>query len=416
MKKLEELSTLPVLAEDQSLSSSVRVLDPTSPCFVKSVREVLHHVGDRYRISRRILRNRRNQLLDIELDLRISRRLRRLPHQPGQLELDARSAVRRLLQTLRSAEIPSSVLIPLSRQLFQSLCDPSCLLAMLALARCRDLRLANWSECDGQIGYDEWEDYAATLWDAAGPELSAEALDDAQRAADAWQAGGGRQNRVEKLTGFLRAQHLRAPSRKFLIFAGFPGLASRLTEAIVGEFGNPSVARFGWDMQTKIKEKEVIRFRRDNLCWIMVSDETGGEGRNFQFVDELIHFDLPWYAARIEQRIGRLDRLGREEPEVCSNVLFAAGEEEEGWLRCLESGLQLFARSISGLEFALAELERQIVHAAIADGSEGMDLLLNEIKQKAEAERAEDDVQGMLDAASIERASAEIFRRGAVHA
>lgn len=145
--------------------------------------------------------------------------------------------------------------------------------------------------------------------------------------------------------------------------------------------------------------------------WLMVSDETGGEGRNFQFVDELIHFDLPWHVSKIEQRIGRLDRLGRKNPEVCSNISFAVGGEEDGLLGCLESGFQVFTRSISGLEFALAHLERRIALTAISEGYEGLNVLVNEIKNGAEAERAEDDVQGMLDAASLERVSAEVFRR-----
>ena len=143
----------------------------------------------------------------------------------------------------------------------------------------------------------------------------------------------------------------------------------------------------------------------------MVSDETGGEGRNFQFVDELIHFDLPWHVSRIEQRIGRLDRLGRRIPEVCSHVLYSEGSEDHGLLNSLENGFQIFVRSISGLEFALSHLERNLILGAIADGYDGLLPLSASILEAAVKERAEDDMQAMLDAASLERASAEVYLR-----
>ena len=411
LQKISELTLLPVLAHDQFLVSSAKALDPSDPNFANAVYALLHHVGDRYRISRRILRNRRSQLIDTEPDLRITRRLNRLPHQPEQLELDAWSAVRRLLQALRATRVDESVLLPLARHLFHSLCDPSCLNSLVALARSPEPVAPGMLEFDGYVSYSSWEEYASTLWAAQRPKLPGEALKDLQRAAEAWKTGTERSGRVESLVSFLRTRHRKVPLKKFLVFAGFYGLGRRLAEALTGEFQKPSVARFCWDMDSKAKEKEVTRFWRDSQCWVMVSDETGGEGRNFQFVDELIHFDLPWHIAKIEQRIGRLDRLGRENPDVCSNVLLALGEEEEGLLECLESGFQVFTRSISGLEFALAKLEALIAQTAIAEGYEGLRLLVSEIKKEVEVERAEDDVQGVLDAASLERNSAEVFRR-----
>lgn len=412
LQKIGELSSLPVLAQDESLVASAKSLDPSDPAkFMEAAHALLHHVGDRYRISRRILRNRRSQLIDVEPDLRVDRRLNRLPHQPDQLELDAGSAARRLVQSLSAAGVDDSVLLPLAKHLFHSLCDPACLSAFIALAKSSEPMVPGLLEFDGQVSYQSWTEYASNLWGAAEPQLPKAAMEDIQRAAENWQSNDVRSARMDTLVALLRNRHTQAPAQKFLIFAGFFGLGERLAKQLVDAFGMAGVARFTWDMETKAKEKEVIRFKRDSHCWLMVSDETGGEGRNFQFVDELIHFDIPWHVSKIEQRIGRLDRLGRKNPEVYSNVLFALGEEEEGLLGCLESGFQVFTRSISGLEFALAQLERRIAQTAIADGYEGLSLLAHDIKNGAEAERAEDDVQGMLDAASLERVSAEIFRR-----
>ena len=59
-------------------------------------------------------------------------------------------------------------------------------------------------------------------------------------------------------------------------------------------------------------ELNSYRFQNDKNCRIMLCDYTGGEGRNFQCADYIVHIDLPWDASTIEQRIGRLDRLVRD--------------------------------------------------------------------------------------------------------
>jgi ATP-dependent helicase HepA len=412
LQKIGELCSFPVVAQDVSLLASSKLLDPSDPTkFIEEVHALLHHVGDRYRISRRILRNRRSQLLDVEPHLRIDRELHRLGHQPDQLELDASNLTRRLVHSLHSSGVDDSVLLPLARQLFHSLCDPVCFSEFIALASSRNPVRADLLEFDGQISYQEWAEYASSLWTAANLQPQIKILEDLEHAAENWQSNAASSVRIDTLVTFLRNQHKEVPAKKFLIFAGFFGLGERLAQHLVDTFGKASVSQFTWDMETKAKEKAVMRFKRDSECWLMVSDETGGEGRNFQFVDELIHFDLPWHVSKIEQRIGRLDRLGREIPKVCSNVLYALVEEEDGWLNCLESGFQVFTRSISGLEFALSQLEGRIAQTAIAEGYEGLSLLVNDIKNGAEAERTEDDVQGMLDEASLDRTSAEVFRR-----
>lgn len=407
--KIGELAALPVLSHDGALAALAKTLNPKETCFAEKVHAILYHIGDRYRISRRILRNRRSQLTEVEPDLHIARRLNRLSYNPLQPEVDALNAVRRLLQELRSAKVSDSILLPLARQLFQSLCDPECLCLFVDLAKTEETVLEDLLEFDGHVGYQGWEEFSTTLWEAVGARLPKGALQDLRSAAAAWKAEQECPARIQSLVNFLTERHRQNHAHKFIVFAGFYGLAHRLARSLAEEFKRTSVAEFSWELDSK--EKEVTRFRRDSQCWLMVSDETGGEGRNFQFVDELIHFDLPWHVSKIEQRIGRLDRLGRKHPEVCSNVLIAAGQEDDGFLCCLQQGFQIFERSISGLEFTLSQLEGRILKVAMDDGFEGLVAQVDHIKKLSEAERAGDENQGMLDAASLERKSAEVFRR-----
>lgn len=75
----------------------------------------------------------------------------------------------------------------------------------------------------------------------------------------------------------------------------------------------------------------------------MLSDESGGEGRNFQVADKVIHIDVPWSANVIEQRIGRLDRIGRQDNNaVTSIVVYAENSLEEQLYKFWNEGVQLF--------------------------------------------------------------------------
>ena len=411
VKKFNELRELPVLAQDSSLAQAVGALDHTSTHFVATARAILYQVGDRYRISRRILRNRRSHLHEAEPNLRIARRLNRVSYASKQLEIDVANAVRQLLKRLHEMDVADSVLIPLARNLFQASCDPDCLISFLKSARSETGILTSITAFDGHVGYESWVEYESELWGRIAVELPKEELQELLRAATLWQNGAKLPGRLVALLNFLKLTHKQNPSKKLIIFAGFFGLVPRVVNALRSEFGEAAAARFSWDLKNSEKEKQVNRFARDNQCWLLVSDETGGEGRNFQFVDELIHYDLPWHISRIEQRIGRLDRLGRSIPEVCSNVLYAEGGEDDGLLSCLENGFQIFSRSISGLEFALSGIEKNLIACAISDGCEGLRPFAVNILQEAEKERAEDDVQAVFEAASLERTSADAYRR-----
>jgi ATP-dependent helicase HepA len=188
-------------------------------------------------------------------------------------------------------------------------------------------------------------------------------------------------------------------------------LAQTLRKAFKSE---GAVAEFCATMGLQEKEEAVARFRKNPKTWLLVSDESGGEGRNFQFASELIHFDNPWNIARIEQRIGRLDRLGREEfsREVTSVVVHATGTSEEGLVTVARDALGVYAKSISGLEFGLRQIDDQVATAACADEPlAALQALVPTIREAATAERARDDGDAVLDEASYERKAANRYLR-----
>lgn len=125
-------------------------------------------------------------------------------------------------------------------------------------------------------------------------------------------------------------------------------------------------------------ELNVCRFQNDCNCTIMLCDESGGEGRNFQCADYIIHIDLPWDANTIEQRIGRLDRMGRESDRpIISVIPYAEETLEEELFKFWNRGLRIFEHSLSGLEIIMNDINIAIVSAIIKDFRFG---LTNEIQ------------------------------------
>jgi ATP-dependent helicase HepA len=412
--RLRELTTWPVLDRDQKLAALVKTLDGSAITFVSDIQTVLHHVGDTHRINRRILRNRRARLIAEGKVPSIERRLAKLAYEADSFEADAWEFVRRLLAELHQNAL-GDPLVPLTRLLFQACVEPTCLVESLDLAlRAQAARAAEDGEVfalDVVAGYADHERQAMALWQAAWSVLEERTVHKAREAALTWQHVEENRARFKALTIFLKKKHRAEPRAKFLIFAGFPNLAKRLHEQLCSEFPAKQCARFYFGMPDHDKEEQARLFRRDTEMWLLVSDETGGEGRNFQFADEIVHFDTPWHASRVEQRIGRLDRLGRERRDVVSNVLCATNSEEEGLITAFSDGLGVYSKSISGLEFALREVERDLVGTGLTEGSDGLAAIAPVIREVAAKERAEDESADLFDEASNERRAADAFRR-----
>ncbi len=102
------------------------------------------------------------------------------------------------------------------------------------------------------------------------------------------------------------------------------------------------------------RDKLVARFRDPDGPMVLLSGESGGEGRNFQFAHHLVCADLPESALVLEQRIGRLDRLGQTRP-VEIHVVVEPGEE--AFLADLyEHEIGIFDEPVGGLDAVLASL------------------------------------------------------------
>ncbi|RDU35202.1 ATP-dependent helicase [Neobacillus piezotolerans] len=99
---------------------------------------------------------------------------------------------------------------------------------------------------------------------------------------------------------------------------------------------------------------------------VLIATEAGGEGINLQFCSHIINFDLPWNPMRLEQRIGRIHRLGQEKDVMIYN--FAVKDTmEEHVLKLLYEKIHLFEKVIGELDDILAKFELGNMEDHLAD-------------------------------------------------
>lgn len=153
---------------------------------------------------------------------------------------------------------------------------------------------------------------------------------------------------------------LRQSDEQFIVFTEY-----RATQhAIQARLDDAGIAHIAFHGGLSFGRREWVReaFRRH--ARVLVSTESGGEGINFQFCCNVVHFDLPWNPQRIEQRIGRVHRLGQTRPVHVYN-LATRDTIEEYILYLLDQKLDLF-RQVVGLDEARWTSRVPSFEAAIA--------------------------------------------------
>lgn len=157
------------------------------------------------------------------------------------------------------------------------------------------------------------------------------------------------------------AARAAAEGEKLLVFTEFLATAQFLARALAeNEIG---VACFHGGLSLAEKDAAVASFRREKT--VLVSTEAGGEGRNLQFCHRLVNFDLPWNPMRIEQRIGRVHRLGQKRDVEITNFS-TAGTVEEYVLYLLHEKIHMFETVVGELDVILENLEGGSLESSIA--------------------------------------------------
>jgi SNF2 family DNA or RNA helicase len=157
---------------------------------------------------------------------------------------------------------------------------------------------------------------------------------------------------TEKSRAMIRVlrRHLDR-AEKVIVFTAFRRTLEALVELIRAEGYDAAVYHGG--LARREKDAAIRAFESE--LPILLTTEAAGEGRNLQFCHVMVNYDLPWNPMRIEQRLGRIHRIGQEHDVMLTNLV-AAGTVEDRVLRVLEAKINLFELVVGELDMILGRL------------------------------------------------------------
>ena len=152
--------------------------------------------------------------------------------------------------------------------------------------------------------------------------------------------------KLDVLTGLLR----ETPDRLVVFSDHRPTI--QLIEERVKKLHRQAIVYWGAH-STAERDKRIRAFHEDQTS-VLIATRAGSEGRNLQFCNVLVNYDLPWNPMVVEQRIGRLHRIGQKR-EVHIVNLAAAGTIESYILQLLDQKIKLFELVVGELDLILGE-------------------------------------------------------------
>ena len=153
---------------------------------------------------------------------------------------------------------------------------------------------------------------------------------------------------VEVLRPFLASD----PGEKVIVFTSFRATAKYLEERL----GREKIpAMLVWGGQERPKHTVIEEFRNSTTARVLVATEVAAEGVDLQFCRTIVNYDLPWNPTRVEQRIGRIDRLGQRSSHINVWNLFFADTIDERIVTRLLNRLRIFEEALGEAEAVVGE-------------------------------------------------------------
>ncbi|HWE99129.1 MAG TPA: SNF2-related protein [Caulobacteraceae bacterium] len=240
------------------------------------------------------------------------------------------------------------------------------------MASCLPAALAAWRD-SGVIDDELWEDIGRSD-DGDIESISLDAMD-----APAGLDLARLEREDSKYLKFLEAvrQELaRNPQGKIVVFAYFRATLDYLGRRLAAD-GVSAVVLMGG-----MKDQQLVldEFASPRGASVLLSSEVASEGVDLQFARVIVNYDLPWNPMRVEQRIGRLDRLGQTAEKISIINLFVQDTIEERILERLYERIGVFKESIGDLEIILGEISDELLTSV-------MDPTLSDDQREARAQQ-----------------------------
>ena len=147
---------------------------------------------------------------------------------------------------------------------------------------------------------------------------------------------------------------------KFLIFVEWKPTLAYLTKLLTKN--GYTVTQFYGDLNLFERNESVERFRGETQ--IMISTSAGGYGQNFQFCSNVVNYDLPWNPMKVEQRIGRVNRIGQKNDINIYNVAYEK-TIDAFILTLLYTKVKLFKESLGHLDLIFGDISDESSESSV---------------------------------------------------
>lgn len=174
------------------------------------------------------------------------------------------------------------------------------------------------------------------------------------------------------------------PNEKIVVFSFFRGTVDYLYRQFLSN--DIRAIKILGGMKDVEKVENLNRFRNSNIN-VLVSTEVASEGIDLQFSKYEVNYDLPWNPMRLEQRIGRLDRIGQESPTIYIFNAFCEDTIEDRILSRLYERIQIFKDTIGDLEEVVGDVIQDIE----------MDVFLNNYQSDEDVQRKARQVEQAIE-------------------
>lgn len=190
----------------------------------------------------------------------------------------------------------------------------------------------------------------------------------------------GADAKYDALRSLLKEQRADPTLGKVLLFATFRGTLRYLQRRLRDD--GISAELISGEVAPDDRQRAIARFRNDPTVLVLLASRVGSEGLDFQFCHTVVNYDLPWNPMEVEQRIGRVDRIGQASESIAIINFWTRGTIEERILRRLYDRIGIFERSVGALEAILGEIGGR-------DWQDLLDPRLSPVEQLARVERLE---------------------------
>jgi superfamily II DNA or RNA helicase len=222
------------------------------------------------------------------------------------------------------------------------------------VSSCIYAAVKSWSSSDRHIEQQMYEDFGAEIGSADagdyGP-LRARLIHRVAPRVDLAKLRA-HDTKYEQFKSVVLTYLDEHPNEKVIVFSFYTGTLGYLQERLA-EDRIQSVVLHG--SVNRKKDDVITEFRDDPRCRILLSSEVASEGVDLQFCRVLVNYDLPWNPMKVEQRIGRIDRINQKSDKVSIlNLGHADTIDHRIYTRLMER-LNIFVRALGGLDAVLGE-------------------------------------------------------------